>query len=79
LTFNRKIFNFLHNIKEAIRRIGGHADWLIEGAVFLIAGLLILLFIVAFGFSHVFLYVAYPAILIVAGIALLIMYFAKRK
>jgi predicted membrane protein len=59
--------------------IGRHMDWLIEGAVFLIAGLLILLFIVAFGLLHVFLYMAYPAILIVAGIALLIMYSAKRK
>jgi predicted membrane protein len=62
-----------------MHRIGRHTDWLIEGTVFLIAGLLILLFIVAFGFFHVFLYVAYPAILIVAGIALLIMYSAKRK
>ncbi len=62
-----------------MHRTGRHTDWLIEGTVFLIAGLLILLFIVAFGFSHVFLYVAYPVILIVAGIALLIMYSAKRK
>jgi predicted membrane protein len=62
-----------------MRRIGRHADWLIEGTVFLIVGFLILLFIVAFGFSYVFLYVAYPVILIVAGIALLIMYSAKRK
>ncbi len=58
---------------------GRHTDWLIEGTVFLIAGLLTLLFIVAFGLLHVFLYAAYPAILIVAGIALLIMYSAKRK
>lgn len=62
-----------------MHRIGRHIDWLIEGTVFLIAGLLILLFIVAFGFFHVFLYVAYPAILIVAGIVLLSLYSAKRK
>ncbi len=62
-----------------MHRIYRHTDWLIEGTAFLIAGLLTLLFIVAFGFFHVFLYRAYPVILIVAGIALLIMYSAKRK
>ena len=62
-----------------MHRVGRHADWLIEGAVFLILGLVSLLLTVAFGFFHAFLYVVYPVILIVAGIALLIMYAAKRK
>jgi hypothetical protein len=60
-------------------RNDGHADWLIEGTAFLVVGLVALLFISEFGFFHVFLYVAYPVILIVAGIVILVMYFARRK
>ena len=62
-----------------MRSLGRHADWLVEGTVFLIAGLLSLLFIAVFGLLHVFLYSVYPAILIAAGIVLVSLYFVKRK
>jgi hypothetical protein len=42
--------------------IGRHTDWLIEGTVFLIVGLVSLLFTVEFGFFHAFLHMVYPVI-----------------